>query len=276
MGWRKTRLLQTALHGLEIRRAGDHVDGAIAFDHVGGTRLEGGFEQGISIETLAIELEQPLLLEEITDAAAGSEVAPEFREHVADVTYGAILVVGQGLHQDGRPAGAVAFVDRLLVGLASAGARSLLDRPFDVVLGHVGDAGSVDGESEARIGVPVRSAHPGRRGDLPDQLGEDLSPLGVGHALLALDSGPLGMAGHGQPLEIAGDIALSSAPSQPRNEPRCAAYRGDAAGAPKRLRRQRNRPIRQERRDAVRTPSRIRVLACASRRGRGRERIRGL
>ena len=70
-------------------------------------------------------------------------------------------------------------------------ARALQDGPLDVVLRHVGGLARGDRRAKPRIGVRILSAHPGRYGDLLDQLGENLPPLGVCRRFLVLDAGPL-------------------------------------------------------------------------------------
>ena len=97
----------------------------------------------------------------------------------------------------GRAAGPVALVVDLFVGDAGQLAGAALDRPLDVLGGHVGGLGFGDDGAQSRVHVDVAAAIPGRDGHLLDEAREQLAALGVERALLVLDRVPLGMAGHG-------------------------------------------------------------------------------
>ncbi len=70
---------------------------------------------------------------------------------------GAVAVVGQRLHDDGHAARAIALVAGRLVGFGLA-AFGLLDRPLDIVLGHVFGPGALDRQAQTCIHVGVRTA----------------------------------------------------------------------------------------------------------------------
>ena len=118
---------------------------------------------------------------------------PDLREHRADLGRGPVAVVGLGLDEDRHAAGAVALVDDLLELLGLAAAGRLVDRPLDVVGGHVDRAGLLDGEPKPVVRIGVAAALPGRDADLARDLREQGAALGVGDALRALDRGPFGM-----------------------------------------------------------------------------------
>jgi hypothetical protein len=92
--------------------------------------------------------------------------------------------------EDRHATRAVALVDDLLELLGLAAAGRLVDRPFDVVGGHVDRPRLLDSESQAVIRVRVAAALPRCDRDLAGDLGEESAALGVGDALRALDRGP--------------------------------------------------------------------------------------
>ena len=67
---------------------------------------------------------------------------------------------------------------------------------IDVLGRHGVGLGGVDRESEARVVLGLASTVTCGDGDLSNELGEERPTLLVGHALLALDLGPLVMASH--------------------------------------------------------------------------------
>ncbi len=65
---------------------------------------------------------------------------------------------------------------------------AFLDAAVDVVLGHVGVFGGLDGLPEPGIGRGIPSPQPGGDGDFLDQTGEQPAPLGVGGAFFMFDA----------------------------------------------------------------------------------------
>jgi hypothetical protein len=122
---------------------------------------------------------------------------PGLGEQVTDVRAGAVAVVGGRLHEQRDAARAVALVEdglqRLGIG-ALAGA--LGDGALDVVLGHRGVLGLLDGEPERRVALRVASALLGGHRDGARELGEELAAACVDDRLLVLDPRPLGMTCH--------------------------------------------------------------------------------
>ena len=103
-----------------------------------------------------------------------------------------------GYDEHGHAPGRVALVDHALEGVGvSVVTGALGDRPLDVVLGHARVARLLDGGGERGVTGGIAAAL--ARGDLdrPGELREELAALGVGGALLVLDGGPFGVAGHG-------------------------------------------------------------------------------
>ena len=70
---------------------------------------------------------------------------PNLSKVVAHIGGGAVAVVGEGFHDHGHAAGAVAFVGDALIVVVVALAGGLLDDPLDVVVGHVGSLGLGNG-----------------------------------------------------------------------------------------------------------------------------------
>jgi hypothetical protein len=119
-------------------------------------------------------------------------------EQVADLRARAIAVVGGGRDQQRDAARAVALVEDGLqrVGVSSL-ARPLGDGALDVVLGHRGVLGLLDGEREGRVALGVPSPVLGGHRDGARELREELAAARVDDRLLVFDPRPLGMTGHG-------------------------------------------------------------------------------
>src|SRR6185437_278528 len=75
-------------------------------------------------------------------------------------------------------------------------AGAAIDRAVDRVLRHVRLLGRDNGGAEARIDIRVREPAARRRGQFPDDLGEDLGALFVLRALAVHDVLELGMTSH--------------------------------------------------------------------------------
>src|SRR5207237_3541225 len=107
-----------------------------------------------------------------------------------------IPVVGHGFDDDGDSMWTVGFEAKLLDLGAAQLTRTALDRPLDVVLGHVGGTRLLHRQPQPVVTVRVATAFPGRDRDLACHLGELLALAGVGDGLLVLDRRPLGMTRH--------------------------------------------------------------------------------
>src|SRR4029079_11595204 len=81
--------------------------------------------------------DQAARLELPGDRPGARELAAGLREDRADLGRRPVPGVGRRLHEDGHAARAVALVDDLLELLGLAAAGRLVDRPLDVVGGHV-------------------------------------------------------------------------------------------------------------------------------------------
>src|SRR5437870_3197711 len=75
-------------------------------------------------------------------------------------------------------------------------ADGLVDRPLDVRERYVDRPGPVHREAEPEVAIGIAAALARREHHLAGHLGEDRATFDVVRALLALDLGPLGMAGH--------------------------------------------------------------------------------
>jgi hypothetical protein len=113
---------------------------------------------------------------------------------VPDVGCGAVLVVGQRLHDHRDTFGPVALVDDRLerrgVGVCTG---TLRDRAIDVVLWHRVGLRLLDRVLEREVVARVATAFLRRDDDRARELREELAALRVGRALLVLDRGPLAM-----------------------------------------------------------------------------------
>src|SRR5690606_37568685 len=134
------------------------------------------------------------------------QVAAVLGECMPYLGHRAGAIVGHAIDNDRGAADAVAFVaDFFIVGAISP-ARAALDGALDVVFGHVGVGGLIPGHAQPRIAVRVGAAGPRRDGDLTNDFGPELAPLGVLTTLAVLDIGPFAVSGHDVP---EGDIGKS-------------------------------------------------------------------
>ncbi len=128
---------------------------------------------------LGIDDEKAFEIEEITDAAAGPEVAAGQLEQPAQLAGGSVAVVGQGLAKDGHAAGAIPFVDHFFKVLGAELAGRLLDRSLDILLGDAERARLIDRVAQSHVGGGIAAAVASRHVDRAAQLGEKLRSLGV-------------------------------------------------------------------------------------------------
>src|SRR2546427_494164 len=103
----------------------------------------------------------------------------------------AVAVVGGGLGHDRDAARRVALVQDALEGHGLTAAGRLLDRPLDVLPGHVHAARALDREPEPEVRFRVAAALFGGKQDFLGHLRENDPALDVGGAFLALDLAPL-------------------------------------------------------------------------------------
>src|SRR5690606_18899366 len=184
--------------------------GADDFDHaflVGGDVLGAGLQGGFHDRVLGRargEHELAAMLEHEGDRPFLAQVAAVLGKRMAHLGHGAGAVVGHAVDDDRRAADAIAFVADFLVVVAVGAASAALDGALDVVLGHVGVGGLVPGHGQARVAVGVRAAGARRDGDLADDFGPELAPLGVLTPLAVLDIGPFAVSGHGYPEDDVG------------------------------------------------------------------------
>ncbi len=117
-----------------------------------------------------------------------------------DFGTGAVPVVREGLDHQRHPGRSVALVDDLFIVDAFELAGPPLDRSLDRVERYRVVSRLLEHRAQRRIGLRVTSTLAGGNLDLFDQLGEQLSPLGVSGTLLVLDRCPFGVTRHGSPL----------------------------------------------------------------------------
>ena len=173
---------------LQVARRGVDVDRLVA---VGVDVLRPGIDrrQGhlVGVDARPWDRDEPARLELPGHRARAGQLTAGLGEHRAHLGRGPVAVVGLGLDEDRHTTRAVALVDDLLVLLGLAATSRLVDRPFDVISGHVHRARLLDREAQPVVGVGVAATLPGGHRDLPGDLGEERAALGVGDALGALD-----------------------------------------------------------------------------------------
>ena len=176
-------------------------------DDVVGAGLDRRLEHRLVVGGLAVEDDEPDPVEHEGNRAGLRQRAARLGEIGAHLARGAIAVVGQRFDDHRDAAGRVALVAHLVVVLAFA-SRRLLDRPLDVVLGHVLRPRRDDGGAKARVHRRIGKAQFRRDRDFARELGEELGADRVLLALLVHDVLELAMTGHTSPrwtLSIARD-----------------------------------------------------------------------
>src|SRR4029453_12705342 len=195
-----TRRLEGLPDGLQVGRRGVDLDrlGVVCVDV-----LRPGVDRGeaalVGAGPAPPDPDQPPRLKLPGDRPRARQLAAGLREDRADLGGGPVAVVGRRLDEDRHAARAVALVDDLLELLGVTAAGRLLDRPLDVVCGHVDRARLLDCEPEPVVRVRVSPALSSGDADLARDLREQRAALRVVGAFLALDRGPFGMPGHRGP-----------------------------------------------------------------------------
>src|SRR5258708_18483326 len=188
--------LERLLHGLEaVRRGVDGHEVAIRLDILG-PGVDGGELDLVGRAALRVDLDDALLLEEPLHRSRLAELPVVPRERRAHLRCGAVPAVRRGLDHDRDAARSVALIDDALDLRALGASDGLFDRPLDVRERYVDRPGAVHRETEPEVPVGIAAALARRKHDLAGHLGEDRATFDVVRALLALDRGPLGMAGH--------------------------------------------------------------------------------
>ncbi len=218
-----------------------------------------------AIDPVASDGDQAARLELPGDRARARELAAGLREDRPHLGGGPVAVVGRGLDEERDAARAVALVDDLLELLRLAAAGRLLDRPLDVVGGHVDRARLLDRQPKPVVRVRVAAALACCDADLAGDLREERAALGVVGALLALDRGPLGMPGHRGPEYSRRTIMARPRPTHPRE-----AAPESPDQAPPSSRQPRNREVRPSMTMKSVDPAHLRSVVLAGHAGGGK------
>src|SRR5207302_11513142 len=117
-----------------------------------------------------------LLMEHPRNSARFGHVSAVLAENMANLTYGAVAVVGVDVKQDCHSTRSVAFERKLFISRTGKFARAALDRAFDVVGGHVLCLGGHNGSAQARIRVRIASTLPRGNAAFLDKAGINLAP----------------------------------------------------------------------------------------------------
>src|SRR4051812_32540550 len=98
---------------------------------------------------------------------------------MSDLANGPILIVGSNIQHHRNTSGTVALVCDLFYYLCPQLARAPFDGFINSIIRHVLRLRVGDGLSQAGIAIHIPTARARRHGDLLDELGEDLTALGV-------------------------------------------------------------------------------------------------
>ena len=160
--------------------------------------LQHNAHQRVFVGRRLLNGDDALLREHEAHRAGLAQVTAMFGEGMAHFAHRAVAVVGQHVHDERNAAGAVALERDFLVVHAFEFARAALNGALDVVGRHIFGLGRSHGRSQPGIAVRIATTLGGDR-DFLQQAGEDLAALGIQRALLVLNCGPFGMAGHEKP-----------------------------------------------------------------------------
>ena len=164
--------------------------------HILGTSLDRGHHNGVRIPHSGRITHRPLAIKHEAHRACFAKVAAMFGKKRAHIAGGAVAVVGHRLDNHRNTIGPIAFIADLFIGLALA-TNSLLDCPFDIVLGHRLALGLFHRQTQAGVFLRIRVTHLCGHRDLLGELGEKLGAQLVLTPFTVLNICPFGMACHG-------------------------------------------------------------------------------
>ena len=118
---------------------------------------------------------------------------------MADFSHRPVFVVGHDFHEYRHTTGAIAFVGQLFVVVIIATTGATFNRALDGVFFHIGGERLVDDGAQAGIIIGIPPALARGHGQLTNDFGEDLAPLGILCRLAVLDVGPLTVTRHTAP-----------------------------------------------------------------------------
>src|SRR5215469_41771 len=194
--WCDARLLDGFEHAFVSGRLGRDFPVIAVVVEILSARLKNNVHQVVLFCSALGNDDVTLLVDHPGNGPGFSHVAAVFAEHVADFADGAVAIVGVDVQQNSDASRAVALERELFVGGAGQFAGAALDRPLDVVGGHVCRLGGGNRRTQARVALRITAIF-GSNGYFLDETGENLAALGIERALLVLNCGPFGMAGHG-------------------------------------------------------------------------------
>ena len=115
---------------------------------------------------------------------------------MADLRGCALTIIGQGLHDHGHTAGAVALIGDGLVVIGVSGAQCLVDGTLDIVIRHINSLclGNHRRQTGVVGGIAGAAALLHSHNDFLGNFGKCGRALGIGSALGLLNIVPLGMS----------------------------------------------------------------------------------
>src|SRR6266481_1653022 len=182
--------LERVPHGVHFIRRGRDLENFFDGADVRGAALERLLHHLVFLGLLGVHLDEPAAVEHPRHAACRPHPPALLLEDVPDLRPRPVLVVGENPHEHRHASRAVTLVGDLLELLARQAARAFLDGALDVVGRHIGRSRRLHRGLEAQVALGIAAPVLGRYRDLAEDLREELSPLVVCLALLALDLGP--------------------------------------------------------------------------------------
>ena len=135
-------------------------------------------------------------MEQAADRTGGRQGRPILGDDAPDFRGRAVPVVGADFHQQRDPLRPVDLVRQVLEIRALAATGPLLDRPFDVVAGHVGGPALEQNHAQPRVQGRVAAADFGRDADFLAQLRKDFGALRIDGPFQVLDLRPFAVSSH--------------------------------------------------------------------------------
>ena len=190
--------VQRVFDRLKVGVGRQHLNRAIVVsDHVFSAQLKRRVHQFVFVRARR-KHQLAAVLELEGDGARRAHVAAMLAERVTHLGHGAHLVVGHGVHNDGRAANAVAFVADFLIVHAFQRARGFFNVAFDCVGRQIGGFGFFHCQAQARVDAQIAATQPGRHHDFTDHPRPHFAPLFVLAAFSVLNIGPFTVSCHGE------------------------------------------------------------------------------
>ena len=166
-------------------------------DDVFSASIQSDSQQLVFVSVLMWDQEETFAFKHPSHATRAAQVPTIDFKDFPDFAGGAVAVLRQDVAEHGHTAGTIALVRKLDELIARGFAAAFLDSPIDVVLGHAGFSGPVDGVPQGQIRIGIAATLLSGNNDCSAEFGEELSAFCVGDSLFVLDARPVRVSSHG-------------------------------------------------------------------------------